>query len=470
MASNAIVTQKNGKLPWNERLSYGISDFACSFSFNLVGTYLMYFYTDVFGITASAVGTLMLVARVIDAIDGPIWGILIDHTHTKWGKSRPFFLWFNAPFTFFSILCFTTPDLPMTWKIVWAYVTYIGVDVLYSAINIPLTSILPSMTTDPDERVLLSTIRSLFSNFGGTLISVIALPLVALIGGKDESKGFFWVAVLGASVFFVLYLIAFFNLREHVQTRSSQKPLPVKQSIKALKNNWPWLIVVMEIFIYWIGMSAKGQVTMYFFKYNLDAPGLIPLALFFNAAGIVSVFLTPLVVGKLGKKKTMLAGLMIGIVGQAILGLGAHMLNIPIVIIGIIVGNFGNGFVGPLPAVLLSDAVDYGEWKNGVRAEGIVTSASSFTAKFGMGLGGAITGWLLALGNYVPNKTQKASSLLSIEFNYVWIPLIALFIGFVLVLFYNLTTDKEKIMNHDLAIKHHREEQEDLALARELEN
>ncbi len=217
-------------------------------------------------------------------------------------------------------------------------------------------------------------------------------------------------------------------------------------------------------------MSAKGQVTMYFFKYNLDAPGLIPLALFFNAAGIVSVFLTPLVVGKLGKKKTMLAGLMIGIVGQAILGLGAHMLNIPIVIIGIIVGNFGNGFVGALPAVLLSDAVDYGEWKNGVRAEGIVTSASSFTAKFGMGLGGAITGWLLALGNYVPNKTQKASSLLSIEFNYVWIPLIALFIGFVLVLFYNLTTDKEKIMNHDLAIKHHREEQEDLASARELEN
>ncbi len=165
-------------------------------------------------------------------------------------------------------------------------------------------------------------------------------------------------------------------------------------------------------------------------------------------------------VGKLGKKNTMLAGLFIGIIGQAILGIGAHMLNIPIVIIGIIVGNFGNGFVGALPAVLLSDAVDYGEWKNGVRAEGIVTSASSFTAKFGMGLGGAITGWLLALGQYVPNKTQSASSLLSIEFNYVWIPLIALFIGFMLVVFYNLTAEKEKQMNQDLAIKHQRENDE----------
>ena len=102
-----------GKLPWNERLSYGASDFACSFTFSLIGTYLMYFYTDVFGITAAAVGTLMLVARVIDALDGPFWGIMIDHTHTKWGRSRPYLLWFNAPFTIFTVLCFTTPDLPM---------------------------------------------------------------------------------------------------------------------------------------------------------------------------------------------------------------------------------------------------------------------------------------------------------------------------------------------------------------------
>lgn len=115
---NAQDSYITGKLPWRERLSYGASDFACSFTFSLIGTYLMYFYTDVFGISAAAVGTLMLVARVIDALDGPFWGIMIDHTHTKWGRSRPFLLWFNAPFTIFTILCFTTPNLPMTWKIV----------------------------------------------------------------------------------------------------------------------------------------------------------------------------------------------------------------------------------------------------------------------------------------------------------------------------------------------------------------
>ncbi|CCF27203.1 Protein of unknown function [Leuconostoc citreum LBAE C11] len=112
MASNVSIEQNSGKLPWNERLSYGISDFACSFSFNLVGTYLMYFYTDVFGITASAVGTLMLVARVIDAIDGPIWGILIDHTHTRWGKSRPYFCGLMPPSLFSPFFASQRPTYP----------------------------------------------------------------------------------------------------------------------------------------------------------------------------------------------------------------------------------------------------------------------------------------------------------------------------------------------------------------------
>ncbi|WP_273724818.1 glycoside-pentoside-hexuronide (GPH):cation symporter [Leuconostoc mesenteroides] len=464
MSSNGTVTveKSNGKLPWNERLSYGASDFACSFTFSLIGTYLMYFYTDVFGITAGAVGTLMLVARVIDALDGPFWGIMIDHTHTKWGRSRPYFLWFNAPFTIFTILCFTTPDLPMNWKIVWAYVTYIGIDVLYSAVNIPLTSILPSMTTDPNERVLLSTIRSLFSNFGGTLISVIALPLVTLFGGANNPRrGFFWVAVMAAAVFFIIYLVVFANLREHVQTRQSQQALPIKTSLKALRNNWPWVIVVGLNFIYWLGMQTKGQVTIYFFKYNLDKPGLASLALFFNAVGLVSVFLTPKIVMKIGKKKTILSGLALSILGQLVLGLGAQLLNVPLVIIGTIIGNFGNGFVGALIAVLLADSVDYGEWKNGVRAEGIVTSASSFTAKFGMGIGGAITGMLLSLGHYAPNKSQSAAALFSIEANYVWVPLVALVISFILILFYRLTPEKGLEMTRYIDAKHARENLED---------
>ncbi|WP_416353707.1 glycoside-pentoside-hexuronide (GPH):cation symporter [Agrilactobacillus fermenti] len=447
-----------GILPWHERLSYGISDFACSFTFSLVGTYLMYFYTDVFGIQAAAVGTLMLVARIVDAFDGPFWGIMIDHTHTKWGKSRPYLLWFCAPFSIFTVLCFAAPNLSMTGKIIWAYVTYIGVDVLYSAVNIPLTSILPSLTENSHERVTLSTIRSLFSNFGGTLISVIALPLVGFFGQGNDKKGFFSLALLAGIVFFVIYLVVFKNLRERVHSEGSEKPLPIKTSLKALKRNWPWVIVIVLNFVYWLGMQAKNQVTIYFFKYNLGRADLVSFALLFNAVSLISVFMTPQVVLKIGKKKTMLGGLAIAIAGQLFLGIGARMLNIAIIIFGTIISNFGNGFISALIAVLLADSVDYGEWRNGVRAEGIVTSASSFTAKFGMGIGGAISGFFLSLGHYVPNKTQPASALFAIESDYVWVPMIAFAISLILVLFYQLTPKKEKEMTRYLTKKHQQEQ------------
>ena len=157
-AAKAEPAMKN-MVPWNERIAYSFSDFACNLSFQLVGTYLMIFYTDTFGLSAAAVGTLFLAARIVDAFDGPFWGIMIDHTHTKWGKSRPYWLWFSIPFAVFCVLVFTTPNMSLTGKLVWAYVTYIGVDVLYSAVNIPITSILPSLTSNPQERVTLSTIR-----------------------------------------------------------------------------------------------------------------------------------------------------------------------------------------------------------------------------------------------------------------------------------------------------------------------
>jgi GPH family glycoside/pentoside/hexuronide:cation symporter len=171
----ASVIHKN-MVPWSERFSYSLSDFACNLSFSLVSTYLMFFYTDVFGISAAIVGTLFLVARIVDAFDGPFWGIMIDHTHTRWGKSRPYWLWFAIPFAVFSVLCFTVPNMSTGMKVVWAYVTYIGVDVLYSAVNIPITSILPSLTSNPQERVTLSTIRQFMGTLGATIISTIALP------------------------------------------------------------------------------------------------------------------------------------------------------------------------------------------------------------------------------------------------------------------------------------------------------
>lgn len=447
-------------VPWKERISYAVSDFACNLAFQMVGTYLMYFYTDVFGITAAAVGTLFLVARIVDAVDGPFWGIMIDHTHTRWGKSRPYFLWFAIPFAVFCVLCFTTPDISMSGKIVWAYITYIGVDILYSAVNIPITSILPSLTNNPNERVTLSTIRQFFGTAGATIVTVAALPMVKAFGQGNEQKGFFWSVLLLATIAAILLLITFANTKERIQTKSSKKSIPVKESLKALKKNWPWAIVIFINFVYWLGMQTKSQVTVYFFKYNMHNAGLASFILGLQIVALLAVVITPMTAKKIGKRNTMLLGMALAIVGQLILSVGAHALSVPIIVVATIVGYLGTGFVSGLIAVMLADSVDYGEWKNGVRAEGIVTSFSSFSAKLGMGIGGAITGAILSMGGYVANASQSAGALKAIEANYIWVPIIGFGLSAIALIFYKVDNVETKMQN-DLELKHSKENSEE---------
>ncbi|WP_268912324.1 glycoside-pentoside-hexuronide (GPH):cation symporter [Lentilactobacillus sp. SPB1-3] len=448
-------------VPWGERFSYGLSDFACNLSFQMVGTYLMIFYTDTFGISAAAVGTLFLVARIVDAFDGPFWGIMIDHTHTKWGKSRPYWLWFTIPFAVFCVLVFTTPNLSLPGKLAWAYVTYLGVDILYSAVNIPITSILPSLTSSPQERVTLSTIRQFMGTAGAAIVTGITLTMVAYFGGGSTTSArgwFIWALIVGVIVVGI-FAIVFKNTKERVQTKSSRESIPIKQSLKALKNNWPWAIIIFINFIYWMGMQTRSQVTVYFFKYNMNNAGLASFVLSLQFVSLLAVVLTPLTSRLIGKRNTMLVGMIMAVAGQLLLSVGATHLSVSIIIVATIIGYLGTGYVSGLIAVMLADAVDYGEWKNGVRAEGIVTSFSSFSAKLGMGIGGVITGWILSMTGYAANQAQNAGALHGIELNYIWVPLIGFALSGIALMFYHVD-GIEKKMQSDLAIKHAKENAE----------
>lgn len=455
MAPQSATTSTN-YVRWPERISYAASDFACNLSFGLISNFLMYFYTDAFGISAGIVGTLFLVARIVDAFDGPFWGIMIDHTHTRWGKSRPYWLWFSIPYAIFCALVFTTPSLSLQGKIIWAYVTYIGVDILYSSINIPITSILPNLSPNPNERVTLSTIRQFFGTAGGTIVSVSALPMVQAFGHGNQQKGFFITGIILAVIGGLILLNTFANTRERVQTKSSQQALPIKESLKALKGNWPWAVIIFINFIYWLGMQTRNQVTIYFFKYNMNAAWLTSIMLGLQLFALITVAITPWCSKHFGKRNTMLSGMILAIIGQLIMYVGSKTLSVETIIAANIIVNLGTGLVSGLIAVMLADAVDYGEWKNGVRAEGIVTSFSSFSAKFGMGLGGAITGAILTAGGYIANHSQSASALQAITMNYVWVPLIGFALSAIALIFYKVDSFEEQ-MQADLQAKHQTE-------------
>ncbi|MET1249995.1 glycoside-pentoside-hexuronide (GPH):cation symporter [Sporolactobacillus sp. STCC-11] len=434
----------NNVVPWKERISYGLSDTASNLVFGLITTYLMYFYTDVYGLSVATVGTLFLVARVIDAFDGPFFGILIDRTNTKWGKSRPYFLWLAVPFSVLAVLTFTTPDLSPTGKVIYAYVTYILIGILYSGINIPITSILPSLTSNSQERTVLGSVRSICGNVGSLVVSVAALPIVSVLGGGNDKKGFFLTMMIFAGIALVMFLITFKNTRERVQ--SSKGIVRFKDGIKAIKGNVPWFVMIIINLIYFLAFTIRQQTTVYYFNYNLNRSDLVPIVMSLSFVSMISIFFIPTIAKYIGKRNTMALGLGLGIFGQMITGIGAHASNITAVITGTIVVQLGFGFIFGLMSVMLADTVDYGEWRSGVRAQGLLTSASSFAAKFGMGIGGAVSALIMSHAGYTPGTVQSSAALTAIEFNFVWLPAFGFAIAALALCFHHVDKHETQII------------------------
>lgn len=229
-SKNSVSTNDNVKLSWRERISFGQLYMAGQLVFDMITVYLLYFFTDVAMIPVGTAGTILLVARVFDALDAPIWGSLIDMTNTKWGKARPYFLWISIPFAVSAILTFWAPGLPMHSRVIYCAVTYIITGVLYTGINTPLATILPLLTRNTQERLTLNSIRLTFGQIGVLIVNAFALPLVGIFGKGDEVKGFRYTIVLFAIVGLALTLFSFFNTKERV------KPEVKKfQLIKVLK-------------------------------------------------------------------------------------------------------------------------------------------------------------------------------------------------------------------------------------------
>jgi GPH family glycoside/pentoside/hexuronide:cation symporter len=345
-----------------------------------------------------------------------------------------------------------TPDLSATGKVIYAYVTYIILGIMYAGINIPLSALLPSLTSSSQERTVVNTFRMLGGQAGALIVNAAVLPLVAFFGKGDQQDGFLYTMMLFASVAVVLFFITFKNTKERVQVNGN-KPVPFKQGVKALKGNYPWWILLLVNVLLFIALITAGQSTMYYFTYNLNRIDLVPLLNGLSSLAIVGIIAVPFLAKKFGKRNTLLLGFLIGSIGQILLYLGAEAVSISMIIAGRVFGTIGLGLVAGLKFAMIADTVDYGEWKSGVRAPGLLMAASTFGVKFGMGIGGAIGAWILSLGGYVANQKQSASALLAIEFNFVWIPLICYIIGIILVLFYRLEKQEAKIIQ-DLTEKH----------------
>jgi sugar (glycoside-pentoside-hexuronide) transporter len=440
------------KTSYATRFSYAASDVAGQLVFTfIIGGYLSKFFTDVYGLSAVTCGTIIAVARWIDAIDAPVWGIIFDKTHSRWGKSRPWFLWLCVPFATFGVLTFQTPDLGHTAKVWYAAITYIVCNVLYTGINTPVTSILSGLTADPQERVTLTCFRMFGSKLGVLVVNLTALHVVKLLGNGDDRRGFMLTLPIYAAGSIFFYLLAFRNLKEIVPARKNSEP--IFGTFRALKGNWPWLIIFSSSLLFWIGFISRVSTVPYFFQYVLHRDDLTWLAYSLDFVSLATAFGMPWFCKWTSKRNVWALGLLGMVIGQFIVYLGIHSfhsqeitiyywfgksISLPFVIfVGWAFGFLASGMAMAMPFSILSDSVDYGEWKTGVRAAGLLTAVgAAFCLKAGAGLGGAIPLWIMGNCGYVPNVEQTSASLKGIEFNFIWLPAIFLSLSIIPVLFY----------------------------------
>ena len=430
-----------GKTSYTKRFSYAASDTAGQLVFCVVSNYLLYFYTDVYGLPVAIAGNIMLLARFTDAIDAPVWGIIFDKTHSKWGKSRPWFLWLCLPFAVFGVLTFWTPNLSQTTKVIYAAVTYIMCSVLYTGINTPVTSILSALTPDPRERVTLTSFRMFGSKLGVLLVNLTALKLVQFFGQGDDRKGFMTVMPIYATGTVLLYLFAFRNLEEVVQQK--KQSLPFADSLRAIKGNWPWIIIFASSLFFWIAFIARVSVAPYFFEYTLHRKDLIPLAFALDFISLATVFCLPFFCKWTSKRNVWIFGLLGMVVGQLIVYLGVqNNLSVAWIMSGWTFGFLASGMAMAMPFSVLSDSVDYGEWKTGIRAAGFLTAiGAAFCLKAGAGLGSAVPAWILDWYHYAPPVhqvpvAQTPQALFGIELGFIWLPIIGFALAIIPVLFY----------------------------------
>ena len=327
------------KLSLLERFSYGQLDAAGQLVFCVISSYLLYFYTDVVGIPVAAAGVILLVARVFDGIDAPIWGSLIDMTHSKYGRVRPYLLWLIVPFTISAIFMFWTPNLSTNVMIWYCGITYVITGILYTGLNTPLTAILPLLTRDIDERVVLNSWRMTGSQTAVLFVNAFTLPLVAFLGQGNDKFGFRYLMVIFATLGLIMTIFSFYHLKERVEV--PRQKVNFRKGLSALRGNWPWIIVFISNFFWWVANTERSTTLVYFFTYYVGNKLLVSV---FNAVGIVQLLgmiSVPFLIKRFTRQQIWIASLLMAILGQVIMMLAGK--TVGILMVGWIIGNIGSG-------------------------------------------------------------------------------------------------------------------------------
>ena len=463
-------------MKFTEKIGYGFGDMSSSMFWKLFSYFLPFFYSNVFGLSLADAGILMLVTRIWDAVSDPMMGLIADRTKTRWGKYRPYLLFFALPFAVCGILLFTTPE---TGKTVWAYVTYILMMTVYTGINVPYGSLLNVMTADSDQKSVLSSFRMFFA-YGGSFIALFVWePLCNMFdktrvvaenaaGGlasiSTSPEAWHKAMIVIASFCFILFIISFLLTKEHVKSEST---VSVGKDLKLLLKNKPWWLLIGAALASNLFNTVRGTTTAYFFSdYILKTVEMAPQWAFLVSAGIflsigeianmIGVVIAVPMSKRLGKKTTYMVSMAVLIV------LSIAFFFLPATTVGywamlffqIVISTF-TGIISPLVWSMYADVADYSELKDGTASTGLIFSSASMAQKFGGAFGGSAVMWLLAAFGYntVAGAVQTDTAILGLRILMSWGPALVAALSILVVWFYPLTKKKMEGVQKELAVK-----------------
>ncbi|GGA62842.1 MFS transporter [Neiella marina] len=427
-----------------EKIGYGLGDTASNIVFQVVINFMMIFYTDVFGISAAAVGTLMLVVRLFDAVTDPIMGGIADRTNTRWGRYRPYLLYTCIPYAVLAVLAFTTPDLGDSGKLVWAYVTYAVLMTIYTAINIPYSALGGVLTENVKERTSIQSYRFAMAMAGGAIVTASFMPLVEFFGGAESNREIGYQYAMGTlSVLAVAcFLLCFFSTKERVSPPVNERKTNLLQDLWSLRGNGPFMLVVSAAFFLLILTAMRSAAAPYYLTYVLEREDLTS---FFLTSGMVAALVGALATNFVSQRMCKVKLFRIGCV--LILLTHAALFLIPgkyawVAYAAFVGASFCQMIVVPVNFSMVADTADYGSLKTGKKIMGMSFSAHLLVIKLGLAVGGALTGWLLSYYGYVANQAQTEDALFGIMIVFAGSGVIVGALMYLVMSFYQLTDER----------------------------
>lgn len=457
-------------LSFEEKVGYGVGDMASNFYMGVINVFLLYYYTDVWGISPASAAFMFLITKVIDAVSDPAMGLIADRTRSRWGRYRPYLLWGALPCGLLGYLLFLGPDLSETGKLIFAYVSYSLVMLAYTAINVPYSALLAVISPSAEERTKATQFRFIFASLGTLLVGAMTRPLVAYLGGGSEVLGFRLTMLLYAGISVVLFWITFASTQERIQPEKQEKETSVRDDFKVLLKNISWIVLAISGILVVIGLVSRISSVAFYTKYYMgtgDEKAFLwmdPATLIITSGFVgqlVGALVSPFLLKVFEKRALMIIANLVcsaSMFATYFLSHEQYALTLALYTLGI----FSFGVIITLLFAMYTDCAEYGEWVSGKNSAGLTVSASMFSLKAGSAIGSALPASILAIFSFNRDLPKQAPETIEgIQLMFSMVPAIFFCIAGLLMIAYRI--DNALLREIETTLKERRAQREEMS-------